>query len=51
MKKFSRFVLLGAFCASLAACASTPPQAVEPPPQKRFDAKTELESGKRPPRR
>ncbi len=51
MSKFARFVILGAFCAALAACATAQPQAVEPPPQKRFDAKTELESGKRPPRR
>ena len=47
MTKAMRFIILGAFCAALAACATAQPQAVEPPPQKRFDAKTELESGKR----
>jgi hypothetical protein len=44
-----RLAALAAFCASLAACATPPPQAdLTAPALGRRDAKAELESGQRP---
>jgi len=46
MIKLTRLALAGLFCASLAACA-TQPVDTTPPPAKRLDAKTSLETGRR----
>ena len=48
MLRFSRVALAGALALALAACATTPPPDLTPPPAKRLDAKTTLEN---PPRR
>jgi hypothetical protein len=44
----TRIVAVGLTLA-IAACATTPPPAVDltPPPRKAYDAKTQLESGRR----
>jgi starvation-inducible outer membrane lipoprotein len=43
----SRIALAGLLAFALAACATTPPPDLTPPPAKRLDAKTTLESGPR----
>jgi hypothetical protein len=46
--KLTRFLAVGLTLA-VAACATTPPPAtdINPPPRKVYDAKTQLESGRR----
>lgn len=46
--KLARMVAVGLTLA-IAACATTPPPATDltPPPRKAYDAKTQLESGKK----
>jgi hypothetical protein len=39
-----RFAVVGLLAASLAACATAPAADLTPPPQKRVDAKTGLET-------
>jgi hypothetical protein len=42
-----RIVVLAGFAAALAACATAPAADLNPPPRKPYDAKTQLESGRR----
>jgi hypothetical protein len=47
LTRLTRLVAIGLTLA-IAACATTPPPAdLTPPPRKAYDAKTQLESGKR----
>ena len=46
MTALARILALGLTLA-IAACATTPPPAMTPPPAKPYDAKTQLESGRR----
>lgn len=47
MARISRISLAGLLALALAACATTPPPDLTPPPAKRLDAKSTLESGRR----
>ncbi|GJD33826.1 hypothetical protein [Methylobacterium aerolatum] len=54
LKAAPRWVLLACAAASLAACArsqAAPPPDLTPPPQRPYDAKTQLEQGAPPPLR
>ncbi|TCR66304.1 hypothetical protein [Bosea sp. BK604] len=44
MQRLSRLTLAALITLGLAACATTPPQDLTPPPSKRLDAKTTLEN-------
>lgn len=44
MQRFSRLTLAALVTLALAACATTPPPDLTPPPSKRLDAKTTLEN-------
>lgn len=44
MQRLSRISLAGFLALALAACATTPPPDLTPPPAKRPDAKTTLEN-------
>jgi hypothetical protein len=46
MNSFTRILALGLTLA-IAACATTPPPSMTPPPAKPLDAKTQLESGRK----
>ena len=46
MMSYARPLIALALALALAACAATPaPMSVEPPPAKKLDAKTQLETG------
>jgi hypothetical protein len=45
--QLTRFVVVAALLCALAACATTPPADLTPPPRKPLDAKTQLETGRR----
>jgi hypothetical protein len=51
MSRFLRPLILVAFAASLAGCASQPAPTAQaeltPPPKKQLDAKTQLETGRK----
>ena len=47
MQRASHLVLASLLALALAACATTPPPDLTPPPSKRLDAKTTLENGPR----
>ena len=47
MPRASHLALASLLALALAACATTPPQDLTPPPGKRLDAKTTLENGPR----
>ena len=47
MNKLIKLSAAALFAASLAACAQPVAQSFDPPPAKRVDAKTNLESGRR----
>jgi hypothetical protein len=47
MQRASHLALASVIALALAACATTPPPDLTPPPAKRLDAKSTLESGPR----
>ena len=46
MTKLVKLLGVLALTATMAACATTPPVDLTPPPKKKLDAKTQLESGR-----
>jgi hypothetical protein len=46
MSKVVRSLIALSLAMAVAACAAAPPPEIAPPPQKKLDAKTQLETGK-----